>query len=137
MTDVYVHHVDGTARGLFRSSSSHPAWAPYPAHDCETIIPLSKGLKRDFPFSPQGTGKGFGSHRVSHPKKDTTNHLLNYEKLVPGYAEMSRPQKYRARKHIKQVAQDHNPPPFRDPSSRKSPRQHANSTFPKPPLASD
>jgi hypothetical protein len=49
-----------------------------------------------------GTGKGFGAHRVSHPKKDSTNHLLNYEKLVPGYADMSRPQKYRARKHIKE-----------------------------------
>ena len=50
---------------------------------------------------------------------------------------MSRPQKYRARKHIKEVSSRPQSAPFRNPSSRKSPRQHVNSTFLQPPLASD
>lgn len=67
-----------------------------------SVISQSASKKAGF-HVVAGTGKGFGAHRVSHPKKDSSNHLLNYEKLVPGYADMSRPQKYRARKHIKEI----------------------------------
>ena len=50
-----------------------------------------------------GTGKGFGRHTHKAKKSGADNHLLNFEKLVPGYADMSRPQKYRARKHLKEI----------------------------------
>ena len=46
-----------------------------------------------------GTGRGFGRH--TH-KKDTKM-SIDYAKHVPGYNQMSRPQKYRARKHVKQM----------------------------------
>jgi hypothetical protein len=48
----------------------------------------------------QGTGKGF--HGSSGPTKGHAVEL-DYMKLVPGYVDMSRPQKYRARKHLKSV----------------------------------
>jgi len=48
----------------------------------------------------QGTGKGF--HGSNGPTKGHSQEL-DYLKLVPGYVDMSRPQKYRARKHLKSV----------------------------------
>ena len=49
--------------------------------------------------TPQGTGKGYGRH--VHKKDSTMD--IDYAKHVPGYDRMSRPQKYRARKSVKQV----------------------------------
>ena len=46
-----------------------------------------------------GTGKGYGRH--VHKKDSTMD--IDYAKHVPGYDRMSRPQKYRARKSVKQM----------------------------------
>ena len=45
----------------------------------------------------QGTGKGYGRH--THHKD--THMEIDYKKHIPGYDNMSRPQKYRARKSVK------------------------------------
>ena len=72
-------------------------------------------LTRPSRIVAQGTGRGFGRH--TH-KKDTKM-SIDYAKHVPGYNQMSRPQKYRARKHVKQVrAQAPRNPVSRDRTSR-------------------
>ena len=69
-------------------------------------------LTRPSRIVAQGTGKGYGRH--TH-KRDTKM-SIDYAKHVPGYDRMSRPQKYRARKHVKQVRAQLLPrnPVFRD-----------------------
>lgn len=72
-------------------------------------------LTRPSRIVAQGTGRGYG--RRTH-KKDTKM-SIDYAKHVPGYNQMSRPQKYRARKHVKQVrAQPPATPVSRDRTRR-------------------
>ena len=63
------------------------------------VVRADVALTRPSQIVAQGTGKGYGRH--TH-KRDTKM-SIDYAKHVPGYDRMSRPQKYRARKHVKQV----------------------------------
>lgn len=76
------------------------------------VVRADVALTRPSRIVAQGTGKGYGRH--TH-KRDTKM-SIDYAKHVPGYDRMSRPQKYRARKHVKQVRAQLLPrnPVFRD-----------------------